>query len=94
MEQQADLNKAVQMTLPRCHLNLLIQYDSSRKATQTKAFYATDDNGQKTKRVYLPVPWNMTFELSIMTKLNDDSLQIVEQILPYFQPSYTIPMKF
>jgi hypothetical protein len=32
----------------------------------------------------------MDFELSVMTKLNDDMLQIVEQILPYFQPSYTL----
>jgi hypothetical protein len=38
----------------------------------------------------MPVPYNMDFELSIMTKLNDDMLQIVEQILPYFQPSYTL----
>tara|TARA_R100000734_G_C3278535_1_gene72726 strand:- start:135 stop:821 length:687 start_codon:yes stop_codon:yes gene_type:complete len=41
----------------------------------------------------MPVPYNMGFELSIMTKLNDDALQIVEQILPYFQPSYTLPIK-
>ncbi|MFZ9743743.1 MAG: tail sheath stabilizer and completion protein, partial [Chitinophagaceae bacterium] len=39
---------------------------------------------------YMPVPYNMDFELNIMTKINDDMLQIVEQILPYFQPSYTI----
>ena len=32
----------------------------------------------------------MSFELSIFTKLNDDMLQIVEQILPYFQPAYTL----
>ena len=38
----------------------------------------------------MPVPYNMQFELSIMTKLNDDMLQIVEQILPYFQPSYNL----
>ena len=38
----------------------------------------------------MPVPYNMQFELSIMTLLNDDALQIVEQILPYFQPNYTI----
>jgi hypothetical protein len=38
----------------------------------------------------MPVPYNMQFELSIMSKLNDDVLQIVEQILPYFQPSYNI----
>ena len=38
----------------------------------------------------MPVPYNMQFELNIMTKLNDDSLQIIEQILPYFQPHYAI----
>ena len=38
----------------------------------------------------MPVPYNMNFELSIMTKLNDDALQIVEQIVPYFQPAYSL----
>ena len=36
--------------------------------------------------MFHPVPYNMSFDLSIMTLLNDDALQIVEQILPYFQP--------
>ena len=35
----------------------------------------------------------MQFELSIMSKLNDDALQILEQILPYFQPSYNISVE-
>lgn len=38
----------------------------------------------------MPVPYNMEFELSIMTKQNDDMLQIVEQILPYFQPGFSL----
>ena len=38
----------------------------------------------------MPVPYNIGFELSIMCKLNDDALQIVEQILPYFQPSFNL----
>jgi len=38
----------------------------------------------------MPVPYNMQFELSIMCKLNDDALQVVEQILPYFQPQYNL----
>ena len=41
----------------------------------------------------MPVPYNMAFELSIMTKLNDDALQIIEQILPYFQPSYNVTVQ-
>jgi hypothetical protein len=38
----------------------------------------------------MPVPYNIGFELNILTKLNDDALQIVEQILPYFQPSFNL----
>jgi len=40
----------------------------------------------------MPVPYNMQFELSIYTKLNDDMLQIIEQIFPYFQPSYNLTL--
>jgi hypothetical protein len=38
----------------------------------------------------MPVAYNIGFELNIFTKLNDDALQIVEQILPYFQPAFTL----
>jgi hypothetical protein len=38
----------------------------------------------------MPVPYNIGFELNILTKLNDDALQVVEQILPYFQPAFTL----
>ena len=94
LEQQADLNKPVQMTLPRMSFEFTdLQYDPVRKATQTQAFHPVTDSGTKTKKVFMPVPYNMGFELSIMTKLNDDALQIIEQILPYFQPSYTLPIK-
>jgi hypothetical protein len=41
----------------------------------------------------MPVPYNMQFELAIMCKLNDDALQIVEQILPYFQPAYNVSVE-
>ena len=41
----------------------------------------------------MPVPYNLGFELNILTKLNDDALQIVEQILPYFQPSFNITVE-
>ena len=41
----------------------------------------------------MPVPYNVDFELFIMSKNSDDALQIVEQILPYFQPEYTVTLK-
>ena len=92
LNQQPDLNKPVQMTLPRMSFEFIgLSYDSSRKTNQNQIFLAslTSDKTSE-KKAYLPVPYNMQFELAIMTKLNDDMLQIVEQILPYFQPSYNI----
>ena len=66
-------------------------YDPTRKLTQTQQIVVKNPaDGTDTKKQYMPVPYNMQFELGIMCKLNDDALQIVEQILPYFQPSYNL----
>ena len=89
LEQQADLNKAVQITLPRMSFETTnIAYDATRKGGITQTFKATD--GSKLRKVFMPVPYNIGFELNILVKLNDDALQIVEQILPYFQPSFNV----
>ena len=95
MQQEADLNKPVSITLPRMSFEFLgLQYDPTRKSTQTQAIINQTPDGAEVKKNYLPVPYNMRFELSIMTKLNDDMLQIIEQILPYFQPAYQLPINF
>jgi len=92
LEQSPDLSKPVQMTLPRMSFEFIgLNYDPQRKVTQTQTFItAPSSDKTQEKKSYMPVPYNMDFELSIMTKLNDDMLQIVEQILPYFQPSYNM----
>ena len=92
LEQSADLSKKTQITLPRMSFEFTgLTYDASRKVTTTQTFTTKDPaNGAETKKAFMPVPYNMQFELSIMSKLNDDCLQIVEQILPYFQPAYTL----
>ena len=95
MQQEADLNKPVSITLPRMSFEFLgLQYDPTRKSTQTQTIINQTPDGAEVKKNYLPVPYNMRFELSIMTKLNDDMLQIIEQILPYFQPAYQLPINF
>jgi hypothetical protein len=92
LEQSPDLNKPIQMTLPRMSFEFTgLSYDGSRKVTSTQTF--TSPDGNNIQKTYMPVPYNMTFELNIMTKLNDDMLQIVEQILPYFQPSYNLTIE-
>ena len=92
LNQSPDLNKSTAITLPRMSFEFTgLTYDQSRKLTTTQTFIAKDpDTGIETKKMYMPVPYNMQFELSIMSKLNDDALQIVEQILPYFQPAYNL----
>ena len=92
LEQSPDLNKSVQITLPRMSFEFIgLQYDPSRKVTTTQTFLSPDSSSKQTnKKTYMPVPYNMNFELSVMTKLNDDALQIVEQIVPYFQPQFAL----
>ena len=95
MQQEANLNRPVQITLPRMSFEFKsLTYDPSRKTTKNQTFVTRTPDGSEIKRVYSPVPYNMGFELSIYTKLNDDMLQIVEQILPYFQPQYNLSIKF
>jgi len=91
LEQSPDLNKPVQITLPRMSFEFTgLFYDSQRKVTTTQFFVSKDSNNNELRRAYMPAPYNMEFELNIYTKTNDDMLQIIEQILPYFQPHYTL----
>ena len=92
LEQTPDLKGAQTITLPRISFEFNgLSYDPTRKVTQTQTFISAPTDSKNTaKKVYMPVPYNMSFELNILAKLNDDALQIVEQILPYFQPSYNL----
>ena len=92
LNQSPNLNKPVQITLPRMSFELVgISYDGSRKSSTVQTFLSPSvSDGTQQRKTYLPVPYNLDFELSIFTKLNDDMLQIIEQILPYFQPAYNI----
>jgi hypothetical protein len=90
LEQSPDLNKPIQITTPRMSMEIVgLSYDSQRKGNTMRGFTAKGEEN-KPRKSYLPVPYNVNFELSIFTKLEDDMFQIVEQILPYFQPHYTI----
>jgi hypothetical protein len=93
IEQQPELNKPIAMTLPRMAFEMTtIQYDPTRKSNITQSFKTLD--GTKLKKVYLPVPYNIGFQLNLMTKIQDDALQVVEQILPFFQPAFNLTVDF
>ena len=87
-----DLSKSTAVTLPRIGFEISgISYDPTRKLQRVQKFKKV--KGAKANQLdtqYMPVPYNIDFELYILSKQSDDALQIVEQILPYFQPDYTV----
>ena len=80
----------VQITLPRISFEIQgIGYDPSGKVSPTQ--YIRHTSGTKENKAFMPVPYNINFELAILAKNQDDSLQL-EQILPFFQPSFNMTM--
>ena len=86
-------NKRDQITLPRLSFEISgVSYDSSRKVSPTQKIKFKKDTTDN-KNAFMPVPYNINFELAVISKNQDDGLQIVEQILPYFQPHYNLSVK-
>ncbi len=97
LDADANLDSKVAITLPRMGFEIQnLSYDPSRKMNRVQKFKkvksATSDSN-KLDTQYMPVPYNLDIELYAMAKNSDDALQIVEQILPYFQPDYTLTIK-
>lgn len=85
-----DLNKATAITLPRMSFDINgISYDASRKQNSLLKV-AKGDTATRVSSQYMGVPYDLNFELNIYTKTIDDGTHIVEQILPYFNPDYTV----
>jgi len=94
LRQVGDLTQKdqAQITLPRISFEINgISYDPTRKVSPTQYIRSTASDGT-VNRSYMPIPYNINFELAILSKNQDDALQIIEQILPYFQPSFNITM--
>ena len=93
LEQQADLNQKVAITVPRLSFEMTgIEYDGSRKIAPTTLTLKSDTK-DAVKKQFTPVPYNIGFELNIISKTNDEALEITEQIVPIFQPSYNMTIK-
>ena len=86
-------NKRVQITLPRISFEIAgINYDSARKVSPTQKIKVSKDVDEN-YNTYMPVPYNLDFELAIISKNQEDGLQILEQILPVFQPHFNLAVK-
>ena len=97
LEQQANLqeDRAVSITLPRLGFEITgLSYDPSRKLNKMNKTIRVKANeeGKKTNFNYTPVPYNINFSLYSFTATAENGLQIIEQILPFFQPEYTVTM--
>jgi len=81
------------ITLPRMSFEITgITYDSSRKLTRVQKFkhVKTGKEGKVLNYNYVPVPYNISYNLYSFTASAEAGLQIIEQILPFFQPDFTV----
>jgi hypothetical protein len=88
------LTKSVNTVVPRMSFNLDgMTYDVSRKKQTTlQNFSYTQTNGVSSQ--YAPVPYNFDFSMSIYVRHTEDGTQILEQILPFFTPDFTVTVNF
>jgi len=89
-----DLDQKVALKLPRMSFEILAYtYAPERQLQKTSNFNRVGLTDSDRVKVYSPVPYNLSMQLNIFTKAQDEALQIVEQIIPYFNPQYTITIK-
>ena len=97
LDQDAGLDSKVAITLPRMGFEIQnLTYDPARKLNRVQKFKkvkSSASNSNKLDTQFMPVPYNLNIQLYAMAKNSDDALQMVEQILPYFQPDYTLTIK-
>ena len=96
LDQQPNLveDRRVAVTLPRMGFEISgLNYDPSRKLNrmgQIKKVRSSSTDGKVMNKQFNPVPYNISFNLYSFTATAEGGLQIIEQILPFFQPDYTV----
>jgi hypothetical protein len=90
-----DLNREISITLPRLSFELTgLSYASDRKLNSgLRLSKGVNTGGTDFAGVYSPIPYDMGFNLSIMTKYAEDGVQLVEKIVPFFTPDFTVTVK-
>ena len=90
---KTELERDVALKLPRMSFEMTdISYDDVTKLNRMNRCLQTDAEGNKVK-VWQSSPYLLTFSLNIMSRGQDEALQILEQILPHFNPNYTLSVK-
>lgn len=86
-----DLNRPIQAILPRMSFELVgFEYDATRKQNSLLRSGVKRNDQTTALSQYMSVPYNLSFELILYTRNVDDGTHVIEQILPYFNPDYTV----
>jgi len=89
-----DTDTKVAIKLPRMSFEITsFTYDTTRQLAKTSNFNTIGSGPANRQKFFAPVPYTINFQLNIYAKTQDDALQVVEQILPYFNPQYTLTIK-
>lgn len=87
-------DQKVAIKLPRMSFEIItINYDPTRQLQKTNYINKSGSTSNVRSKIYSYVPYNISFQLSVYAKSQDDALQVVEQIFPYFNPQYTLTVK-
>jgi len=92
IRQEANLSDPrLAIKLPRMSFQITsLSYDESTRLTRGTKLNVPGTSSTSRRTMFYPSTYNLSFELSIMSKHTDDALQILEQILPFFQPEYSV----
>ena len=87
------IENSVALQLPRMSFEMTgLSYDTATKLNRMNRNVQTDSEGNRVK-VNQNAPYNIIFSLNIMSRGQDEALQILEQIIPHFNPNYTLSVK-
>lgn len=91
IDSDPNLQNNTYTTLPRLSFEITgYNYDAARKANRMNKVRCVDASQDTMKSLFTPVPYNIDIALYVLTKTQEDGLQIIEQILPTFTPDYTL----
>jgi len=87
-------NNAPAITLPRMSFEMTgMTYSPDRKLTSVTKMVRSSANDGTMTSMFAPAPYDLEFQLNVMTKYNEDGTKIIEQILPFFKPDCTVSVK-
>jgi len=92
LKENAEKDELLAITLPRMGFVISsINYDFLRKTSSLNKVYAKDPADEnRLLRTHAPVPYTIDFDLFIASRTADEGLQLIEQIIPFFTPSFNI----